>query len=130
MLDVKALLAKVIGALESGYVVEQGTSNGWNYIKWNNGRFEADKVYTLTVAANGWTSGSGAYYSAILDLGAIPFAFDTNTAVLVGSAGQQCKLINPSINGNTGYVGARFERGAAAAVSATAHIRLTGFYTT
>ena len=111
------------------YITEEGTTNGWEWRKYKSGRFDAFQVYPLTIAANAWTSGSGQYYSGIVDFGTIPFTFDTDTAVLVGSAGQQCKLINPSINGLTGYVAARFERGAAAAVSAYAQIILMGNYT-
>lgn len=41
MLDVKALLTKVLDALKVDYVVEQGTSGNWSYRKWNSGVSEA-----------------------------------------------------------------------------------------
>lgn len=37
MLDVKALLTKVLEALKVDYIVEQGTDGGWTYRKWNSG---------------------------------------------------------------------------------------------
>ena len=37
MLDVKALLAKMLNAIKVDYIVEQGTSGGWTYRKWNSG---------------------------------------------------------------------------------------------
>ena len=126
MLNMKKALANI---LSTTLCIESGTSNGWIYKKYSDGTFEAFKQYPLNVAANAWTSGSGAYYSGIIDFGTTPFTFDTDTAVLVGSAGQQCKLINASLNGTTGYVASRFERGSAAAVSATAWVLLVGQYT-
>lgn len=41
MLDLKALLAKMLNAIKVDYVVEIGTNNSWTYRKWNSGYCEA-----------------------------------------------------------------------------------------
>lgn len=40
MLNIKKTLTKILDALKADYVVEQGTSNGWTYRKWNSGIIE------------------------------------------------------------------------------------------
>lgn len=37
MLDVKALLTKMLNAIKVDYIIEQGTSGIWTYRKWNSG---------------------------------------------------------------------------------------------
>ena len=41
-----------VDGVELDYIVEQGTNNGWDYVKWNSGRAECWKVvtYTTTIA--------------------------------------------------------------------------------
>ena len=41
MLDVKALLTKILDALKVDYVVEKGTVGDWSYRKWKSGIAEA-----------------------------------------------------------------------------------------
>ena len=43
MLDLKALLTKILNALSGGYVVAQQfwvNNSGWSYTKWSNGKLE------------------------------------------------------------------------------------------
>ena len=40
MLDLKALLSKILDALKVDYVVEEGTSGNWTYCKWNSGKVD------------------------------------------------------------------------------------------
>lgn len=44
MLSLKEWIANVSNALKADYVVEQGTTNGWEWRKWNSGRYEAERV--------------------------------------------------------------------------------------
>lgn len=61
------------------YVVEQGTSGGWTYRKWNSGLAECWGRYSgnVNAAANNW---SGYYYSGAIAVD-FPFAFKTLEAV-------------------------------------------------
>lgn len=56
MLDLKALLSKILDALKVDYIVEQGTSGIWTYRKWSSGMAEAwcriDKAQSIP--ANSW----------------------------------------------------------------------------
>ena len=77
MLDLKALLSKILDALKVDYIVEEGTSGGWTYRKWNSGVAEAWRrtgsySYAMTsiVGGNGytsdyWTLPSGLFTSVI-----------------------------------------------------------------
>lgn len=59
---------------ETGYVVEQGTSNGWNYRKWNNGYAECWATMEISSKACNTAVGSW-YHTAELKFGAYPFTF-------------------------------------------------------
>ena len=66
VLDLKALLAKILDALKVDYVVEEGTSDIWTYRKWNSGVSECwGSVATRTSFAV-WTAPIyyGSTYSA------------------------------------------------------------------
>lgn len=64
MLNIKKTLTKILDALKTDYVVEQGKSGGWNWTKWNSGKFECwyhgnPGAYTCgTSRGNGWYSGA------------------------------------------------------------------------
>lgn len=46
MLDIKALLTKMLNAIKVDYIIEQGTNNSWTYRKWNSGIYEAWRTST------------------------------------------------------------------------------------
>lgn len=47
MLDLKALLSKILDAIKVDYVVEQGTSNNFSYTKYASGRLEAERIWNV-----------------------------------------------------------------------------------
>lgn len=62
MLDLKALLSKVLDALKVDYVVDIGTSGVWTYRKWNSGYVEAWAV--ASNSSMSWLAyATGLYYS-------------------------------------------------------------------
>lgn len=65
MLDLKALLSKILDALKVDYIVEQGTSGDWIYRKWNSGIAECWAGYSIGSFAP--TSSFGGTYYRILD---------------------------------------------------------------
>lgn len=61
--DLKAILDEVLPSCAVDYVVEQGTSGGWTYRKWNSGLCEQWYManpgnYTIGTARGSWYSGS------------------------------------------------------------------------
>lgn len=56
MLDLKALLTKILDALKVDYVVAEGTSGSWTYRKWNSGKFEAWYSGTASLVSDGLLS--------------------------------------------------------------------------
>lgn len=62
MLDLKALLSKILDALKVDYVVEEGSSGGWVYYrKWKSGKAELWGYFSATYtsyATNAWVIGS------------------------------------------------------------------------
>lgn len=67
------------------YVVEQGTSDSWNYRKWNSGTYECWRFYSASIAVNTSSAGYGGYRSAEIDL-AFPITF-TGVPVVTATAG-------------------------------------------
>lgn len=58
MLDVKALINKLLEAVSVDYIVEEGTdSNNWTYRKWNSGKCELWYSSTVTLTIN-WVTGN------------------------------------------------------------------------
>lgn len=53
MLDVKVLLTKILDALKTDYIVDQGTSGNWTYRKWNSGIAECWAYMTGTTDSGG-----------------------------------------------------------------------------
>lgn len=71
MLDLKALLTKILDALKADYIVEQGISGIWTYRKWSSGIAECwGRAADITVPS-GWSSTG-------VNLG-LPFTFLTMT---------------------------------------------------
>lgn len=72
MLDLKALLAKILDALKVDYIVEEGTTNDGHgrYKHWNSGRAEVWWHFNVTgVTTNAWTS--PVYYQDSSSFGSI-----------------------------------------------------------
>lgn len=67
MLDLKALLSKILDAIKVDYVVEQhfstGSSDPWNYRKWNSGMAECWRSYSGTNSTSGAVLGG--YYAVV-----------------------------------------------------------------
>lgn len=83
MLDVKALLTKVLDALKADYVVEQGTSGQWIYTKWDSGKLEQWYVgnpgsYTVNTTRGQLRSGNYITYT-------YPVAFIDYPSVVVNA---------------------------------------------
>ena len=60
MLNVKKTLTKIlpiINALKTDYIVEQGTSSGWTYRKWNSGIIECFVLINSATWGNASTIG-------------------------------------------------------------------------
>lgn len=53
MLNVKALLTKILDAVKVDYIVEQGTSSIWTYRKWNSGIAECWGRTDIVVPSSG-----------------------------------------------------------------------------
>ena len=63
MLDLKALLSKILDAIKVDYVVEEGTSGQWIYRKWASGVAECWCIYESAIT--GSTSWGSVYYTTI-----------------------------------------------------------------
>lgn len=70
MLDVKALLTKMLNAIKVDYIVEQGTSGIWTYRKWNSGIAECWGTYSNTIS--GSTVSNGNYINYPFTFTAVP----------------------------------------------------------
>lgn len=66
MLDVKALLTKILDALKVDYVVEEGTNTYGTYRKWNSGVLEQWGQVT-TSASNGTVSSNIQFPTSFID---------------------------------------------------------------
>ena len=58
MLNMKKLITKLLNAVKTDYVVEQGTSGIWTYRKWNSGRYECHAFYNFSSYAVNTARGS------------------------------------------------------------------------
>ena len=68
MLDLKALLSKILDAIKVDYVVEEGTSGQWIYRKWNSGVLEQwyqgnPGTYTVNTQRGNMYSGGNMTYT-------------------------------------------------------------------
>ena len=73
MLDVKALLNKLLGAVKVDFVVEEGTSGIWTYRKWNSGIAECWGRYQHHTT--GTTQWGSTYYNTPTASIAFPTSF-------------------------------------------------------
>ena len=125
MLDVKKLLTKMLTMLKAhdvDYIVEQGTSGGWKWTKWNSGKFECwyhgnPGAYTCgTSRGNGWYSGSNltfTYPYSFVSMPALNASVSLGTSAyvvyfqLVGASLTNCIgriTANASIAQNSNYL--------------------------
>lgn len=58
MLNMKKLITKLLNAIKTDYIVEQGTSGGWTYRKWNSGKYECYRFYNFASYAVNTARGS------------------------------------------------------------------------
>lgn len=73
VLDCENLKAYLQNSAAADYIVEQGTSNGWTYRKWNSGIAECWRDLSVSTACS--TAVGGWYRTAALSVGAYPFTF-------------------------------------------------------
>ena len=112
MVSLKKILNKILTRIndEADYVVEQGATNNWQYIKFASRKFIAWKygtgVYTCTNA-------SGSMYYSGVSTWNLPFTIVKGVANI--SLGQQCFASN--VNVTTTTVNFRAIRGASASLN-------------
>lgn len=94
MLDVKALLVKILDGLKVDYVVEQGASGMWTYRKWNSGIAECWGKYTASMAVNTASAGYGGYRSGLLTTPTFPITFISSPSVTATANAAQGFWVN------------------------------------
>lgn len=115
------------------YVVEQGTSNGWNYRKWNNGYAEC--WATMEISGEACTNAvSSWYHTDELKFSAYPFTFaetpnvnmffetGSGTGGLVWPAGTASEVIN-TVQPHRFYI---IRMASSNAISGLVHIQVKG----
>jgi hypothetical protein len=120
--DLKAIFDEILPSDQVDYVVEQGTSGGWNWTKWNGGKFECwyhgnAGAYTCgTSRGNGWYSGANLTFTYPYSFVSMPalnasVSLDTNAYVvyfqLTGATLTKCIgriTANASIAQNSNYL--------------------------
>lgn len=119
MVDMKTLLSKILDAIKVDYIIEEGTSSGWFYRKWNSGYVEMS--YTASVSGTFTTWSNLAYLDVAIP--ATPVSLSTTYE----------RLANGNISGVTTWValltsGARFiAQGAQSGTkTGTIYCRITG----
>lgn len=60
-MSIKALLTRILEALKTDYVVEEGTNGIWTYRKWNSGIAECWGWHSTTVTASEWSAWGNLY---------------------------------------------------------------------
>lgn len=126
MISVKKLLYKVVERLgnTTDWVVEQGTSSGWRYRKWNSGVYECSQQHHGSIAVNIASAGYGGYRSSELSIPTFPITF-TGVPTLIatmgtGSQGTYVNNVQPTRTGGIFYL--------ACAQSQSAYDRYIHFY--
>lgn len=99
------------------YVVEQGESGIWTYIKWNSGRMECYGTYTESVAINTSSSAYGGYRSALITATAFPIAFTSTPTIVATARGAGGWWVNNL--GDTNATNAKFYLSSGASVTAS-----------
>ena len=124
MLDVKALLTKILDALKTDYVIEQGTVSNWSYRKWKSGKAEA----WITGLSLGSQSGSvWANPIRYKDLSpSLPSGVFTNTPVVVmTSATNQWWVVDANATSTTS-ISARFATVSSSSSNITVNVYAKG----
>ena len=109
MLDVKALISKLLDAVKADYVVEQGTSGIWTYRKWKSGIAECWGTYTANIAINTSSAVYGGYRSGAINLPAFPITFTSAPSVSAtanSATGYWFNNIAPTTTGGQFYLSA------------------------
>ena len=83
------------------YVVEQGVSGMWTYIKWNSGRLECHGNYVANIAINTSSGSYGGYRSANIAVTNFPVAFVSTPTVLATAQGPGGWWVNNVGDSNT-----------------------------
>lgn len=87
MLDLKALLSKILDALKVDYIIEEGTSGIWTYRKWASGIAECWCITTPTsIPASTWATWGSVYEAKITDVINYPTNLFTSFPTLIASA--------------------------------------------
>lgn len=87
MLDLKALLSKILDALKVDYIIEEGTSGIWTYRKWASGIAECWCITTPTsIPASTWAAWGSVYEAKITDVINYPTNLFTSFPTLIASA--------------------------------------------
>ena len=119
---------------ETGYVVEQGTSNGWNYRKWNNGYAEC--WATMEISGKACNTAVGSWYrTAELKFSAYPFSFaetpnvnlffetGSGTGGLVWTAGTASDVTSNTVQPHQFYI---IRMASSTSISGNVHIQVKG----
>lgn len=101
MLDVKALLTKMLNAVKVDYIIEQGTSGIWTYRKWNSGIAECWGERSVNSAS--YSSWGSIYSFDVLGVAYPTGLFNTtpNCIAQVSASGNTVSSINSSGGSNT-----------------------------
>ena len=119
---------------ETGYVVEQGTSNGWNYRKWNNGCAEC--WATMEISGEACTTAVSSWYrTAELKFNPYPFTFTetpnvnmffetgSGTGGLVWTAGTASDVTSNTVQPHQFYI---IRMASSTSISGNVHIQVKG----
>lgn len=97
-MSIKEILTRILNAIKTlqdrDYIVEQGTSGGWTYRKWNSGISECWGRFNASLSWSAYTV-SGLYYNSTAWVIAFPFTI-TNACATVTCRG---------VGSNVGWIG-------------------------
>lgn len=68
MLDLKALLTKILDAIKVDYIVAEGTSNNFSYTKYASGRLEAERIWNVGQVTLNTTEATNVRVSGTLNI--------------------------------------------------------------
>lgn len=102
MLDLKALLAKILDALKVDYIIEEGIDNDWSYRKWKGGSYEAWRYYQGT-GLNCTSQSAGTYYGASKTLAFPSFHKHWGTAYATNAPSHSSGVYVYEVSANNGF---------------------------
>ena len=111
------MLNEVLPPKGVDYIVEQGTSGIWTYVKWNSGRLECHGNYVASIAINTSSGAYGGYRSALITVTAYPIAFTSTPTVIATAQGAGGWWVNNVADSNT--TNAKFYLSCGASLSAS-----------